>query len=266
MLFTALTFNAAASILLLLVLLFGLLVPALGAAVAGRWWVAPAAALLCGVAFLAAGLASSGFDANRPKTDSVFYGLNADSGQAVWASFDPRPDEWTAQFFPAGGRTAPLTELIPTSPLPFLQSEAPSAPLAPPELALLGDDSRGDSRLLRLRVTSPRGASIVTLYPEAGAQVVGVSVNGKAVPLGGGPAGGGEARRQWGLQYYGLPPEGVEVSFEVRPAGPFRMRVTDRSYGLPQLPGLTLRPRPDYMMSAPATPGDMTLVGKSFTF
>lgn len=262
MLFTALTFNAAGFILLLLVLLFGLLVPALGAAPTRRRWVAPAAALACGVAFLVAGLANSGFDANHPKTDSIFYGLNADNGQAVWATFDPRPDEWTAQFFPSGGRTAPLKELIPTSPLPFLQSEAPSASLSPPELTLLGEESRADSRLLRLRVTSPRGAPIVTLYPDAGAQLVGVSVNGKVVPLEGDGAGG----RQWGLQYYGLPQGGAEVSIEVKPSGPFRMRVTDRSYGLPQLPGLAPRPRPDYTMSAPSTPGEMTLVGKSFTF
>lgn len=266
MLFTALTFNAAGLVLQLLVLLFGLLVPALGAAAGGRKWLAPAAALSCAVAFLVAGLFNSGFDANHPKTSSVFYGLNADSGRAVWASFDPRPDEWTAQFFPAGGHSAALTELIPTSSSSLLQSEAPAAQMAPPELVLLGEESRGDSRLLRLRVTSPRGAAIVSLYPDAGAQVVSVSINGKAVPLEGGAAGGGAGQRQWGLQYYGLPQEGAELSIELKHSGPFKIRATDRSYGLPQLPGLTIKPRPDYMMSSPSTPGEMTLVGKSFTF
>ncbi|MGB8508070.1 MAG: M20/M25/M40 family metallo-hydrolase [Pyrinomonadaceae bacterium] len=262
-LFTALTFNAAGLVLLLLVLLFVPLISALDAATAGRKWLAPAAVLSLGVAFLVAGLINVGFDANHPKTSSVFYGLNSDSGQAVWASFDPRPDEWTAQFFPAGARNATLTELIPTSNFPFLQSEAPVASLAPPELVLLGEESRGDSRLLRLRVTSPRRAAIVSLYPDASTQVVGLSINGKAATLDGG-ATRAAGQAQWGLQYYDLPQEGVELTLELKPSRPVRIRVTDRSYGLPQLPGF--KPRPDYMMPSPSSPGEMTLVGKSFDF
>jgi hypothetical protein len=261
-LLSALTFNAANGVLLLLVLLFGLLAPALDAAAdAGRRWLAPVAALCAAVAFLATGLAYAGFDGNHPKTTSVFYGLDVDSGRAVWASFAPRPDEWTAQFFQAGPRSAKLTELIPTSDFAFLQSDAPAADVAPPELVLLAEESRGETRLLRLRVTSPRGAEVVSVYPDA--NVVAASLNGQQVPLGGSAS---QAARRWALQYYGLPPEGAEVTLELRPQSPVTIRVTDRSYGLPRLPGLTLKPRPDHLMPLPSTPGEMTLVGKAFRF
>ncbi|HEX5873969.1 MAG TPA: hypothetical protein VFY60_04925, partial [Pyrinomonadaceae bacterium] len=205
-------------------------------------------------------LLTFGFDRNHPKMSSVFFGLNADSGRAVWASFDSRPDEWTSQFFREGARFQSLTELIPTSNAPFLQSKAPTVPLAPPELALMDDQSQGDTRLLRLRVTSPRRAEIVSLYPDAKTEIVGASINGKKIDL------KGVARGQWGLQYFGLPEEGAEVALEVKQSGPLTIRVTDRSYGLPQLPGLTVNPRPDYMVLPPLSPGEMTLVGKAFHF
>jgi hypothetical protein len=263
-LFAALTFNAAGMILLLFVLLLGLLIPSLEVAVSRMKWRVPAVALLFTVALIVAGLLNSGFDANHPKMSSVFYGLNADNGQAVWASFDSQPDEWTSQFFPGGGRMNTLADLIPTSRSQFLQSEAPAATLAPPELTSIGEETQGDTRLIRLRVTSPRGAEIVSLYPEAGAEVMGISVNGKTID----PKGvvTNKAQGPWGLQYYGLPQQGAEVTFQVKSSQPIKIRVTDRSYGLPQLPGLTLKPRPDYMILPPTSTGEMTMVGKTFNF
>ena len=264
-LFTALTFNAASGILLLLVLLLGLLIPNMEVAVSRMKWRIPAAALLFTVALIAAGLLSSGFDANHPKMSSVFYGLNADRGQAVWASFDSQPNEWTSQFLSSGAQMKPLTELIPTSRAPFLQSEAPAATLASPELTLIKDEQHGDTRLIQLRVTSPRGAEIVSVYPEAGPEeVVGLSVNGKTID----PKAvvTDKGRGPWGLQYYGLPQEGAELTLQLKSVQPIRIRVTDRSYGLPQLSGLTLKPRPDYITLPPTSTGEMTMVGKAFTF
>ena len=44
------------------------------------------------------GLAYSGFGAGQPRPDNIFYGLNADKHEAVWASTDASPDQWTKQF------------------------------------------------------------------------------------------------------------------------------------------------------------------------
>ena len=258
-LFTALTFNAASMILLLLVVLLGLVLPSLEPAVSWMKWRLPAVALLFSGALIIAGLLNSGFDASHPKMSSVFYGLNTDNGRAVWASVDAQPDEWTAQFFPEGGRRRSLPDLIPTSNFNYLQSDAPAAPLTAPELALLEEKTQDDMRLLRLRVTSPRGAEVVSLYPDANAKVAGLSINGKTIDP-------NATQGQWGLQYYGLPQQGAEVVFQIKPSQPFRIRVTDRSYGLPQIPGVALKPRPDYMVISPTSPGEMTLVSKSFSF
>jgi len=258
-LFTSLTFNAAGMILLLLVLLLGLLLPSLEPAVSWIKWRLPAVALLFSVALIIAGLLNSGFDAGHPKMSSVFYGLNTDNGHALWASVEAQPDEWTTQFFPDGGRRQPLPDFIPTSNFNYLQSDAPVAPLTAPELALLEEKTQDDSRLLRLRVTSPRGAGVVALYPDANAKVVGLSINGRTID----PKA---IQGQWGLQYYGLPQHGAEVVVQIKPSQPFRIRVTDRSYGLPQIPGVALKPRPDYTVVSPTSPGEITLVSKSFSF
>lgn len=261
-LFTALTFNAANMILLSLVLLLGLLIPALELAVSAMKWRVTTVALWFGLFFLSAGLLTFGFDANHPKMSSVFYGLNADSGRAVWATYDPQPDEWTSQFFRSGVRQATLKELFPSSNFPVLQSDAPAAMLAAPELTVVDDKTEGDSRFLRLRVASPRGAEVVSLFPDAKAQIVNASINGKQI----------DQRRlasdqgPWSLQYFGLPREGAEIALELKQGQPLTIRVTDRSYGLPQLTGVTIKPRPDYMVLPPSSPGEMTLVGKAFTF
>jgi hypothetical protein len=40
----------------------------------------------------------------------------------------------------------------------------------------------------------------------------------------------------------------------------------DQSYGLPELPGTVLKPRPDGFIPAPYAYSDLTLVDKLFTF
>ena len=47
----------------------------------------------------------------RPQTNSLFYALNGDTGQALWASDDQKPDAWTTQFLGAN----PRRDLCPTS-------------------------------------------------------------------------------------------------------------------------------------------------------
>jgi|SRR5215213_3862040 len=66
----------------------------------------------------------------------MFYALNADTGKAVWASSDARPDEWTSQFLSSDAPVAPLEEYLPwLNRAVFIQQPAPAATLAPPEIS-----------------------------------------------------------------------------------------------------------------------------------
>ena len=63
-------------------------------------WLVPISAFIVSVMLLLAAIATSGFSATHPGTDSVTYQLNADTGKAVWLSNEQHLDDWTSQFFP----------------------------------------------------------------------------------------------------------------------------------------------------------------------
>jgi hypothetical protein len=146
------------------VLVLGLVAPQLSlVARAVRWrWLPTAATLLAaliGVGLLLGGNATSGYDTAHPRPDTLFYGLNADTGEANWATLDPELDEWTKQFLSGETEERTLGGLFGgDDPTKVLTSPAPVAPLKPPELVLLGQEANGATRTLRLHLASPRRA------------------------------------------------------------------------------------------------------------
>jgi hypothetical protein len=210
--------------------------------------------------FIVAGLATAGFSHRHPRMNQVFYGLNADNGKAVWGSIDARPDEWTAQFLSENPKRERIPDLFPLTGLTFLQSDAPSAQLEAPKAQLLEDRREGDVRVLRLQISSARKAPVMSAYLDASADVVGASLNGKAIE------GEAQAGKPWGLQYHGLPEEGAELTLRVRSSQPVKLRIDDRTYELPVIPNTSYRARPDNLMPVPSQYSDTTLVSKSFTF
>jgi Peptidase family M28 len=255
----------AAVVTALVVLLCGLLVPHLHLITLRRRWLPSGAGALLAATLMAAAIATSGFDASRRRPNSLFYGLNADTGKAVWASGDARADEWTAQFLSVEPRTGALPDLFNVnSRNAFLQGDAPAIQVAPPEVELLEDRASGGVRTVRVRVSSPRRASVVTVFLNSGAEVLSSSVGGRRLDL---RQGANVARRkQWGLRYYGFPQEGVEVVWEVEPEHALELRVVDQTYELPVIHTQNFKARPDSMMPAPVPFTDSTYVSRVVNF
>jgi Peptidase family M28 len=262
-LFIALTLNAAGVVVVLVTLLFGLLLPQFSLITRRRRWTLPAGAFALGLALIAAGFLANHFDGNHPRQDTVFYGLNADTGKAVWASFDDGLDEWSGQFFAAQRARGVPTEFYPTTRHTFLESEAPALQLPAPQVQLLEDRRSDDVRTLRLRITSPRGAASVAVFADEKTEVVGAAVNGKPVRADEATPRPGP-KVPWGLNYYALPEEGVELSLSVKASSPAHFRVIDRTYHLPELP--SLKAKPEGIIASASPYSDATLVSKSFTF
>jgi hypothetical protein len=85
--------------------------------------------------------------------------LDADTGEANWATLDPEPDQWTKRFLSGDTQERSLGALYGgDDPTKVLTSRAPVAPLQPPELELLGQEANGAERTLRLHLSSPREA------------------------------------------------------------------------------------------------------------
>jgi hypothetical protein len=240
---------------LIIVLLLGLLIPHLDLVAKPNEWVLPSAAAILGVGLLLVGTFTAGFDARHPKPNSVLYALNADTQEAIWVSYDEAPDAWTAQFLGSDAQKGSVADYLPSASEPLLHSEAPAAERAAPNATLL-DDSRDGA--LRVRITTPPRANLLSITAEA--RVVGAAVDGKRIPSvtsdGGGPP-------MWTLEYWSPPPEGIELTLDVKSTETLTLTATAGTPGLPAIPGKSYRDRPPDTMPAIE---DRTLVSKSFTF
>lgn len=251
---TALTVHMIPVPIAFVVLLLGLLLPHLELAAAyhpGRWAL-PIVAGVVALACLLGGSLTAGFDAAHPRPNTIFYGLDADQGRAYWIGLAD-PDDWTSQFLPAGQ----VQTLDASTSLPFQDVPASSAPVleaAPPRAELLAATAEGEVRTLRLRVSSARGAPLISLFLDLDTEVISVTVAGK--PL----------APTHAINLATPPPEGFELELKVRGAGPLRLTVVDQTYGLPTLAGVSYRPRPPDMMEQPSHTGDATLVSKRSEF
>jgi Peptidase family M28 len=263
--FTGFGLNGIWVVAVLLVLLLGLLVPHLSLVTRPNKWVLPGASVLVAVVLLLIGIVRPDFDAAHPKPNSLFYGLDANAGRAIWGSFDDQPDEWTARFLSPHPENRPLPVFFSSTTTPYLQMTAPAAPLEPPNVELLDDKSNNDVRTLNLRLTSPRRANVMTLFLDSKVKVLRATVNGKLIDSDNTPALK-SFTNNWVLRYYGPPAEGVNVNVEVKTSEPLKVRLLDLSYGLPQLPGAPATDRPDYMIPAAMSSNHTTLVSRSFTF
>ncbi|HEU4479936.1 MAG TPA: hypothetical protein VFR80_15560, partial [Pyrinomonadaceae bacterium] len=224
-------------------------------------WLLPAASTVAAVCFITAALLQPDFSQQQPRGNEVFYALNADTGKAVWASGDARPDEWTSQFLSSDATAAPLNDYLPwLDGAVFLQQPAPAATLAAPEIKILDDQVQEEARRIHMRVSSAREAA--TLFIYSGTEISEAAVNGQ--PL---------AKRQdgpaWGkgqvLVYSAPPREGIELLLTTKSAEPLIVKVVDRSFQFPELTNVTVKARPNYIMPAPASFSDSTFIGKSFS-
>ncbi|HKY04204.1 MAG TPA: M20/M25/M40 family metallo-hydrolase [Blastocatellia bacterium] len=258
MVYLAMTLGVAAILGVMAVLVLGLLIPHLALTSMRGRWVLPASALLISAACYVAASLGSGFDSDHRLSNSAFYVMSADTERAVWASFNQSPDEWSSQFFKENIERGSLDDYMVSGFTGYMKSQAQLASLEAPSIETIGESRENGNRILRLLVKSVRRAPIITVSADAGTEVLSCVVNGRRIAH--------ETGRRWGLRYYNLPAEGLEIALELKSPEPVKLRATDLSYGLPELPGFSPRPRPDHMMPSPVPYNDSTLISKSFSF
>jgi hypothetical protein len=228
-----------------LVVALGLLLPQLHL-IQGRWrWAVPTAGLgVCGIAAVVA-VAQGGYDADRPRGDSLFFAADADTGRAAWASRERAADAWTAQVL-KDGTFGGLAEYGPFS-LRYLREPAPAPVLPPPTAELLGETTTDRVTTLRVRIRPAAGARTLW-FAVPGAEVLGGTVNGRPLPVPNTPA----KRSDWQLRFTAPPPEGVEVALSLAARGERSLVLTGVSDGLPDAGGKRLLPRPPELMPSPS--------------
>jgi len=255
--YTALTLASAGILMAMLALLLATLVPHLRLMATSRTWLVPTLSVVASAAFFTAGILTPVYRQDQPKSNNIFYALNADSGKAFWASMDQRPDEWTSQFLSRQPERGSMFGYIPLRYEFFLKAAAPEISVPAPQIALVSETKTDDGRTIKVRVTSPRQAPAISLFSDSGMDIVSAEIGGKNFP--------NVAGERWALNYFALPQDGVEISLHTK-SGVVKIKAVDQSYELPVFPDHSFAARPNFLIPKPLTYSDSTVVSKSFTF
>ena len=225
------------------VVLLALLAPQLEVMTTHRKWLLPGACAVLSLSFISFGALHSGYDALHPRPDSVAYWLNADTGKGSWISLDERPDGWTSQFLTGRIEREKIDIFVAPGGESVLKTDAPPLKLPAPEIVTLDDSVSGNERILRLRLTSLRHADVLWVAVEK-ATVLRATIGGKKLPS----KMVEPNDRLWGF-YYAVPPaDGIELDIAVGLADAPRLTLTDQTNGLPDIPGLHIKPRTEDQM------------------
>jgi hypothetical protein len=204
---------------------------------------------------------TSGFDGEHPRPNHVAYELNADSGEARFVSLDPELDSWTSQFFPNDPATADY-QIQPGTEVSVFSAPTTAVPLETAAVEVVTDMRENGVRTLTFRITSPRGVPELQAEVVAPGEILTAMINRRSLDLGDyAPARDGKLQ----FNYVGIDTDGIELTVAVRSTEAVTLAVTETSYGLPDIPGLTIQPRTIDQMQAPAFPPDATVVRKTFT-
>jgi hypothetical protein len=256
---------------LVMALMLGLFIPHLDLFARPYRWALPMIAGLVTVAALIAGSLTMGPDATNPHSDSIFYALDADTGQALWISEDPQPDVWTSQFLGTTFKRGKLPGLFPHLSNKFLFAPAPVLNLTPPQVNLLSDHTLGGTRTLHLHITKPGKAPWVEVSVGSTRPISGITLAGRQISYQNDPAQPHPDEYFKTIQYWVPPTQGFDLTIKVASPGKVKVSVRCYEFGLPQISGFTYNLRPaDRMPLAreflPKNKTDTVLVAKSFVF
>ena len=249
--FVGLTLNWSVVVIALMVLLFGLLLPHLRLIATPFKWFAPGLAGAAAVVLLVAGVLTTA-TATQKRPNRIYYALNTDTGKAVWASDLSQRDERTPQFFTGNEQKGTLADFAyGGQSREYTLNPAPVAPLPAPELPVLEKQEIDGVQTLRMRVSSPRQAGLLSIFLDSNAQVLSASINNEQLNQ--------ELKDRWGVFIEGFPKEGVELVLQLRASEPVKLRLVDQSHGLPPVNAASSQPA---VLSARP---DATFLMKSFT-
>lgn len=260
--------GAAVILAVLTGLLLALLAPQVEVATAAQLrWALPVVLVGAGLVLVVTVRAAGGFGPDDPRPSSLFYALDADAGEAVWASFKPQLDPWSSRVLPEDPERRPLPEMLGHE-RELTVGPAPVLELGASELELAGDPSGPEaSEALRLRLVPPADADRLRIFLEPRSAIETVRLQGREAESG---SGGGEGDGPLVVQYVAPPAEGVILELEGASKEELletlEIAVVAQWWRLPTAAQGGPGPRPDDLMPGP-WPWDIdtTMVRRSWT-
>jgi Peptidase family M28 len=247
-------------------LLLTLLLPAIEGLTQAR---ARRVALVLGVfalVLLSVGALTCHYGPNEPSAGSLDYGLDLDSGKAVWFTRDAMPDARVAARIPAGAARVPLPAFT-RSDQALLATPAPAITRLAARVAVSKNEATENGRLLELTIQASADARCWQLWqePSSGApSIVDERIDGAPVSkfVRFSPeldaklmraVTGDTSRLGWHMTQCGAAARPVALGLRLRGRGALVLRLLERVDGLPLSPftgpsanaGLTLGPAQD---------------------
>lgn len=184
----------------------------------------PLAALGLALMFFLIAEANSGFDTQHPQPSNLFYIKDGQSGRSYWVSGDKTLDAWSRNFFPGVAQRQTLPALFGANADLYWLSPAPDTGVSAPHIRVLEDRSIDAKRRMTIEVKSLRAAATFLVTVE-GVKVLHSILNASVLSE--------TPRTDWGLRVSGVPDAAVRLDLEMEAGKPFRIRVRERSFGLP---------------------------------
>jgi hypothetical protein len=143
----------------------------------------------------------------RPRQESLFYGLDRDTGNAYWGKFEPGRGDWSRRVFPGVPIRQSLLPFYPSQ-AEFVASRAPQIDLPGSSVDVVRDESIGPVRTVTLAIRPPAGWSDMVIYSTADKPlaVKTVTIDG-SVP----PVTEGAAQQFRSLTAHNVPPSGFTL-------------------------------------------------------
>ena len=250
-----LPYIAAAS--LLIGFLAGLAVPHIDLVTRDRPAWIPGIVLLAGIALLAAGTVSTGYDERHRKPVNVRLVHHADQETAQWITADASINDWTAQFLGEAPERVKITHVVPLDNRTY-QGHPASLPekLPSPSANLLHDSVADGERVLVWQIHSADHVARSDIYIYTEQVPVGIRIDDlrrtQLIP---------HRESNWRrLHYFAPPKEGFQLTMHTDPEAEIKLHLVDTWHRLP--PFITCESMPAHMMPR----GHQTVSASTFLY
>ncbi|MEX2350547.1 MAG: M20/M25/M40 family metallo-hydrolase [Flavobacteriaceae bacterium] len=250
----------------LTVLLFGLLLPLLGAFRMKR----TLSILFLGISLLFFVIAhmKSDFTEDRNKPNSLVYYHDADKKESHWVTYDNLLDDWTKNYIgesPVDAST--VIQNVTGSKYGTSFSYAASGPektIPEPEILLIKDSIQGDMRAISLLITPQRMINMITLFADKEAVFKDFIVNGMAVPKDESSGSAYDSRlSNLLLNYYVSDKDSLEISYTIPYDSEVLLTLLESSFDLLENSAFTIPERSEIEIPKPFVVTDAVVLQKT---
>jgi hypothetical protein len=128
-----------------------------------------------------------------------------------------------------------------------------------PEAIYIRDTLLNGSRRVVMRIKAPKGTMSVTMR-ATGAPVRTASIDERVIDT----TRYRYRTKAWVMEYWAVPDTGAIVALSIPPGAKIDFEIASRWPGLPSVPGVTIPPRPAFVV--PIGEGDLSVVYRKYTF